>query len=161
EMNAELIATGHTLPVDGTSFDLRDGPTLSERVRGRTGDPANPSPADHRVAGYDDCYVVTRAPQDNLALCARVLAPESGRVMEVWSTEPALQFYTGLLPDEPLPGGPGKGGHAHFQQRGLCLEPQGYPNAPNCSGFPSAIYAPGQPRAGKTVYRFGVVPAAA
>ena len=160
EMNPELIATGNILPVDGTPFDLRGGAPLSQRVRGRTGTRASASPADDRVDGYDGCYVVKRSSQDALALCATVKAPGSGRVMEVWSTEPALQFYTGLLPHEALPGGPGKGGHAYFHQSGLCLEPQGYPNAPNCPGFPSAVYAPGMPRAGKTVYRFGVTTAA-
>lgn len=78
--------------------------------------------------------------------------------MEVWSTEPAMQFYTGLLQQEPMAGGPGKGGRACFQQQGLCFEPQAYPNAPNCPAFRSAVYAPGQSRAGTTVYRFRTQP---
>jgi hypothetical protein len=85
-------------------------------------------------------------------LCARLKAPKTGRVMEVWSTEPALQFYTGLLPLKTLPGGPGKSGQAYFPQHGLCFEPQGYPNAPNFPAFPSAVYLPGQPRAGRELW---------
>ncbi len=159
-MSPELIATGEILPVDQTPFDFRQGAALSTRVRGRDGAAGIP-PADDRVDGYDGCYLVKRSPEAGLALCASVRAPASGRVMEVWSTEPTLQFYTGLLPREPMPGGPGKSGFAYFQQQSLCLEPQGYPNAPNCPGFPSAVYLPGEPRVGKTVYRFGVAPVAA
>ncbi|UUZ70611.1 galactose mutarotase [Polaromonas sp. P2-4] len=149
-MNAELIATGEMLPVAGTPFDFRETTLLSTRVRGL--------PANEQVDGYDSCHLVKRSQSAetvaDMALCARASAPESGRVMEVWSTEPALQFYTGLLPQEPLAGGPGKSGHTYLQQQGLCFEPQGYPNAPNCPVFPSAVIQPGQSRRGKTVYRF-------
>lgn len=114
---------------------------------------------DTTPGGYDDCFLVNRAGIETgagrLALCARVKASQSGRVMEVWSTEPALQFYSGLRPQEALPGPPGKGGRTYFQQMGLCFEPEGYPNAPNCPAFPSAVCAPGKGRGGSTVYRFG------
>jgi aldose 1-epimerase len=59
-----------------------------------------------------------------------------------------------LKPMEALAGGPGKGGQRYFQQHGFCLEPQGYPNAPNLPNFPSAAYLPGQIRQGRTLYRF-------
>ena len=149
-MDGELVATGDILPVADTPFDFREAMRLNTRVRGL--------PTNDQVDGYDCCYRVKRSQSAktvaDMALCARVSAPESGRVMEVWSTEPALQFYTGLLPHEQLPGGAGKSGHAYFQQHGLCFEPQGYPNAPNCPEFPSALHAPGQARVGRTVYRF-------
>ena len=78
--------------------------------------------------------------------------------MQVWSTELALQFYTGLLLNEPLPGGPGKESARYLQQQSLCLEPQGYPNAPNLmhsyTDTASAVYAPSVSRSGQTVYRF-------
>ncbi|MBK5207449.1 MAG: galactose mutarotase [Polaromonas sp.] len=152
-MNAELVATGAILPVDQTPFDFRQATVLNTRVRGLATLPSTPW-----IDGYDSCYLVKPVTAGGLALCARVRAPESGRVMEVWSTEPAMQFYTGLLPREQLPGGPGKCGRPYFQQQGLCFEPQGYPNAPNCPAFSSAlassVYAPGQGRAGATVYRF-------
>lgn len=145
-MTPDLVATGALLPVDNTPLDLRQPTVLNTRI-----------PREERQ-GYDDCYLVSRAEAEGLALCARLKAPKTGRVMEVWSTEPALQFYTGLLPLQALPGGPGKSGQAYFPQHGLCFEPQGYPNAPNCPAFPSAVYLPGQPRAGSTVYRFSAGP---
>jgi aldose 1-epimerase len=147
-MTPELIATGKLLPVKGTPFDLRQPAVLDTRVR-------NPHAADG-VAGYDDCFEIDRATAGELALCARVSAPGSGRVMEVWSTEPTMQFYTGLLAGEPLAGGLGKGGRRYVQQQSLCFEPQGYPNAPNVPAFPSAVYAPRQSRYGRTLYRFSV-----
>ena len=166
-MTPELIATGELLPVENTLFDLRQPTLLSSRVRGPASaasakDPLQPQASGGERAwidGYDDCFLLNRAgAQDGLALCARLKAPESGRVMEVWSTEPALQFYTGLQPQEALPGPPGKGGRTYFQQMGFCFEPEGYPNAPNRPAFPSTLCEPGKRRSGSTVYRFGTEP---
>ncbi len=150
EMTPDLIATGGLLPVEGTPFDLRKPVVLNARV-------GTPQTVDG-VAGYDDCFEIDRsaAGGGELALCARVSAHASGRVMEVWSTEPTMQFYTGLIAGEPLAGGPGKGGRQYAQQQSLCFEPQGYPNAPNVPAFPSALYEPGKSRHGRTVYRFSV-----
>ncbi|WP_332775746.1 aldose epimerase family protein [Polaromonas sp.] len=157
-MTADLIATGDILPVADTPFDFRQATTLSTRVRGLSPRAAASLSAKEWVDGYDSCYLVNRSAAGALALCARVSAPESGRVMEVWSTEPTLQFYTGLLPQERLPGGQGKSGRAYFQQQGLCFEPQGHPNAPKRPEFPSAVHQPGQSRHGRTLYRFSTVP---
>ncbi|WP_309679407.1 aldose epimerase family protein [Polaromonas sp.] len=148
--DVDLIATGELLPVAGTVFDFREAALLRERV--------GASPENGKVEGYDCCYVIKPGDAGQLALCATVRAPESGRVMQVWSTEPSLQFYTGLLPQQALAGGAGKSGQTYFQQQGLCLEPQGYPNAPNCPAFPSAVYAPGKSRSATTIYRFGTHP---
>lgn len=180
-MTPELIATGALLPVENTAFDLRQPTLLSSRVRGlpavsgllAASGPAVGaavllnSSAGALLDGYDDCFLVNRTESGasaasvgaetgagRLALCARVRAPQTGRVMEVWSTEPALQFYTGLRPDEALPGPPGKGGRTYFEQMGFCFEPEGYPNAPNRPEFPSAVCEPGKRRTGRTVYRF-------
>ena len=146
ECTPELVATGGVLSVQDSAFDFRQAALLSARVPGM-------------LPGYDDCYVVDRSAQGGdasaLALCARVTSPQSGRSMEVWSTEPAVQFFTGLKPNEALAGGPGKGGQRYFQQHGFCLEPQGYPNAPNLPNFPSALYLPGHLRQGRTSYCFG------
>lgn len=147
-MTPQQVATGELLPVENTPFDLRLPTLLSQRVRGEPG----------TLDGYDDCFLVKRTGVPGLALCASVRAAHSGRVMQVWSTEPALQFYSGLQPQEALPGPPGKGGQTYFQQMGLCFEPQGYPNAPNCPAFASAVYAPGKKRCGTTIYRFGTEP---
>jgi len=152
-MTADLVATGDLQLVKDTLFDFRQPVLLASRVRGLS--PLSGA----SLPGYDSCYLVSPcAATGDLAFCARISAPQCGRVMEVWSTEPAMQFYTGLSPREKLPGGPGKNGQAYFQQQGLCLEPQGYPNAPNCAAFPSAIYEPGQSRRGRTVYRFSTQP---
>lgn len=155
-MNADLVVTGDILPVAHSAFDFRQPVVLGTRIRGHK--TLLPSTND-MVDGYDSCYLVNRPPGSGLALAARVSAPESGRVMEVWSTEPAMQFYTGLLPAEPLPGGPGKSGRIYRQQQGLCFEPQAYPNAPNCPVFPSSVYEVGENRSGTTLYRFGITPA--
>ena len=148
EMTPELIATGKLLPVAGTPFDFREPGVLATRVGKPQGDGG--------VAGYDDCFAIDRdtAQAGELALCARASAPASGRVMEVWSTEPTMQFYSGMVAGEPLAGGMGKGGRRYLQQQSLCFEPQAYPNAPNIPAFPSAVYQPGQPRRGRTLYRF-------
>ena len=157
EMTPDLIATGKLLPVTGTPMDFRQSAVLNARICGLTPGADATLSAKEWGYGYDSCYLVNRFAAGALALCARVSAPESGLVMEVWSTEPTLQFYTGLLPQEPLPGGQGKSGRAYCQQQSLCFEPQGYPNAPNRPEFPSAVYQPGQSRHGRTLYRFSTL----
>ena len=146
-MTDELVATGELQAVQGTAFDFRQAMPLSSRI-GQT------------VAGFDACYLVNRPGDDSqkaLTRIATVSSPKAKRSMEVWSTEPALQFYTGLQAGEPLAGGLGKGGVRYLQQQSFCLEPQGYPNAPNSENvlaYASSLYLPGQSRAGKTAYRF-------
>jgi aldose 1-epimerase len=142
--DAELINTGELLTAEGTAFDLRKPVRLETMVEAHQS----------VVTGYDTCYVLDKPEAGGLALAARVRAPTSGIVMDVLSTEPVMQFFTGLEAGVPLQGGPGKEGMIYCQQYGLCLEPQGYPNAPNCPEFPSAVIEPGQPYTAKTVYRF-------
>ena len=155
-MQPDLIATGKLLPVDNTLFDLRQAVLLNSRIYS---EPCGAGLNGQKLGGYDDCFLVKKSPTSNaltneLTLCARVNAPQTGRVMEVWSTEPALQFYTGVLALQPLASGPGKGGRTYLQHQGMCFEPQSYPNAPNCPAFPSSQYLPGQSRTGSTVYKF-------
>jgi aldose 1-epimerase len=159
-MTPQLIATGEVLPVEGTVYDLRAPVTLGSRI-GKPHPSGAPgiATAAQTFAGYDDCFLLKPAP-GQLTLCARVYAPESGRVMDVLSTEPALQFYTGVVAGQALAGGQGKLGRTYLQQQSLCLEPQGYPNAPNVPTFGTSVHEPGQARSGKTVYRFGVRAAA-
>ena len=154
-MTPDLIATGQILDVTGTPFDFRQSAPLAARIYGEAARSDSVASCDVRVMGYDCCYVVDGASENaSLALCARISAPRSGRVMEVWSTEPAVQFYTGLVAGEPLAGGPGKEGATYLQQQSFCVEPQGYPNAPNLPQFPTARYLPGIGRSGQTAYRF-------
>lgn len=141
-MTDDLVATGELLAVPGTLLDFQKPRAINALGQG----------------GYDCCYLLNKPAPHQLTLAAQVNAHASGRAMQVWSTEPTLQFYTGLLPNEPLPGGPGKGGAKYLQQQSLCLEPQGYPNAPKLMHrYPqaaSAVYAPGVSRSGQTVYAF-------
>lgn len=140
----DLVATGELEPVQGTAFDFRQAGLLASRIP-------------QVVAGYDHCYLVNRSQGSGLTQVARVTAPKARRSMEVWSTEPALQFYTGLQAGKPLSGGVGKGAVRYLQQQSFCLEPQGYPNAPNISNplaLAASTYLPGHTRRGKTVYKF-------
>ena len=88
---------------------------------------------------------------DGLTLAARVVEPESGRVMEVRTTEPAIQFYAGNFLDGTLTG---KGGVSYERRTGFCLETQHYPDAPNQDAFPSTILRPGETYSSRTVYAF-------
>lgn len=141
-MSDDLVATGELLPVAETRFNFLRPRAINVWGQG----------------GYDCCYLLNKPVPHQLTLAAQVSAQASGRSMQVWSTEPALQFFIGLLPGEPLPGSPGKGGARYLQQQSLCLEPQGYPNAPNLmQSYPanaSAAYMPGVCRRGETIYRF-------
>ena len=130
------IPTGELRDVSGTPFDFR----RATRIGARIGD------GDPQLAlghGYDHNYVLDRA-GPGLGLAARVRAPRSGRVMEVLTTEPGLQLYTGNLLDPP--------------HGGLCLETQRFPDSPNQPAFPSARLDPGQRYESTTVYRFSVEP---
>ena len=148
--SAQLVATGGVLPVTGTALDFCEPALLGQRLHREDSVLASNAV----VQGYDHCYLLKPSAVHGVSLAARVRSCSSGLVMEVWSTEPAMQLYTGLQAGEPLAGGPGKTGHAYLQQQSLCLEPQGYPNAPNCAAFPSSVHRPGESRGGKTLYRF-------
>ena len=89
----------------------------------------------------------------SLALAARVTESKSGRVMEVLTTEPGVQFYTGNFLDGSARG---KGGKTYQRRYGFCLETQGFPNAPNEPQFPPTVLRPGAAYRSRTVYAFGV-----
>jgi aldose 1-epimerase len=102
--------------------------------------------------GYDHNFVLNRKPGDaGLVLAARVYEPTSGRVMEVSTTQPAVQFYTGNFLDGTVTG---KQGHVYKRRNALCLETQHYPDSPNHSDFPSTILKPGETFHSKTVFKF-------
>ena len=107
----------------------------------------------HKVGGYDHTLVLRAGEPGALRHTATLHHPGSGRVMAVWSTEPALQLYSGNHLQ-----GIGKGGAVYGPRTGVCLEPQGYPDAPNHAHFPSAVLRPGQWRRGRIVYRFSSLP---
>jgi aldose 1-epimerase len=100
--------------------------------------------------GYDHNWVLNQT-DGKLSLAARVHDPESGRVLEVYTTEPGVQFYSGNFLDGTIKG---KGGQVYQKRAGLCLETQHFPDSPNRPDFPSTILKPGQTYATTTVYRF-------
>ena len=90
---------------------------------------------------------------DGPQLAARVVEPKSGRTLEVLTTEPGVQFYTGNFLDGTVKG---KGGAVYNRRDGLCLETQHFPDSPNQPSFPSTILKPGQTYQSKTVWKFGI-----
>lgn len=132
-----LIPTGAIEPVAGTPLDFTSPHAIGERI----GDV---------LGGYDHNFVIDGKP-GTLRRAARVEHEESGRVMEVWTTEPGLQFYTGNFLDGTLTG---KYGVTYEQHAGFCLEAQKYPDTPNHPNFPSSVLKPGEVYRQTTEYRF-------
>jgi aldose 1-epimerase len=138
-----LIPTGELRRVKGTPFDFTSPHAIGERV----------AAGDEQLAfggGYDHNWVLDRKGR-KLALAARVEEPVSGRIMEVLTTEPGIQFYCGNFLDGTLTG---KGGRPYPKRSGFCLETQHYPDSPNQPAFPSTLLNPGQPYESTTIYRF-------
>ncbi len=104
----------------------------------------------HQTKGYDHCYVLADGPQRRLQPQARTVDPASGRVMEIYTTEPGIQLYCGNF----LDGGPG--GNGYKQHEAFCLETQHFPDSPNQPKFPSTILRPGQTYHSTTVHKFSV-----
>ncbi len=144
--DAGQIPTGEIAPVDGTPFDFRRAKTIGSGQRS----------ADAQIVaakGYDHNFVLNRdgLAEGELGLAARVYEPRSGRVMEVWTTEPGLQFYAGNFLDATLVGASGR---LYRQSDGFALETQHFPDSPNKPGFPSTVLRPGERFESTTVYRF-------
>ena len=140
-----LIPTGELRPVDNTPFDFRSPTAIGARI----GD------NDEQLKfgnGYDHNWVFSKRIGD-LTLLARVTEPSSGRVLEVLSTEPGLQFYSGNFLDGTITG---KGGRVYQFRDGFCMEPQHYPDSPNHPNFPPVVLEPGQLYRNTIIYRFAV-----
>lgn len=142
-VDSTLIPTGELRPVKGTPFDF----TTPHRMGARIG-------ADDEQLkfglGYDHNWVGDKEP-GVLGLIARVHEPTSGRIMEVLSTEPGVQFYSGNFLDGTLTG---KGGWVYARRNGFCLEPQHFPDSPNQPAFPSTVLRPGETYKNSIIYRF-------
>lgn len=168
-----LIPTGELAPVEGTPFDFRLPHAIGERIE-------TDHPQIRFGGGYDHNFVLAgegsgtpggeardsgggwagavpgsldRGEFGKLVPAARVVEPSSGRVMEVYTTEPGIQFYSGNFLDGSLTG---KGGAVYRFRTGFCLETQHFPDSPNQPAFPSTILRPGEEYRSRTVYRFGV-----
>jgi aldose 1-epimerase len=142
-VDAGLIPTGELRPVAGTPFDFRKPTAIGSRIE--------QNEEQLKLGkGYDHNWVLNRS-GNGLSLAARVEEPTSGRVMEVHTTELAIQFYTGNFLDGTLKG---KGGKAYGHRSAFCLETQHYPDSPNKPAFPSTELKPGQTYHSTTVYKF-------
>jgi aldose 1-epimerase len=122
--------------------DFREPHAIGERIAQIPGTPG----------GYDHNFVVDGA-AGTLRKAATVKDPGSGRVMEVWTTEPGIQFYTGNFLDGTLTG---KGGTVYQKNMALCLEAQKFPDSPNKPNFPNSILKPGETYTQTTVHKFSV-----
>ena len=139
-----LIPTGELKAVEGTPLDFRQPHKIGERI----GDIKEA----HFAGGYDHCIVLNQRKKGEMTLCAKVIEPESGRTMTIWTTEPGVQFYSGnFLNGKMKAFGVEYGKHAAF-----CLETQHYPNSPNVPSFPSTVLEPGETFRSTTIHQFGV-----
>ncbi|MBD3413521.1 MAG: galactose-1-epimerase [Candidatus Aminicenantes bacterium] len=136
-VNSELIPTGEILPVKDTPFDFTSLTRIGERI-------------DQVQSGYDHNFVLN-GEKGTLKLAARVIEPDSGRVMEIRTTDPGIQFYSGNFLDGSIQG---KSGKVYKQHYGFCLEPQHFPDSPNNPSFPSSILEPGEKYTKTTVISF-------
>jgi aldose 1-epimerase len=144
-VDSHLIPTGEYLDVAGTPFDFRTPTAIGARIN-------DPNQILQYGPGYDDNWVINNPP-GQLGLQARVTDPNSGRVMEVWSDQPGLQFYTGNFLDGTLVG---KDGKVYTRRSAFTMEPQDYPDAPNHPDFPSCVLRPGQTYHNTIEYKFSV-----
>ncbi len=144
-VDSTLIPTGELRPVAGTPFDFRTPTAIGARVNAD----------DEQIrfgGGYDHNWVINK-PAGELGVAARVTEPTTGRVLEVLSTEPGLQFYCGNFLDGTLKG---KGGWVYQHRNGFCMEPQHFPNSPNQPDFPSVVLKPDQTYRNTIIYKFSV-----
>jgi aldose 1-epimerase len=142
-VDAGLIPLGTLQPVDGTPLDFRTPTAIGARI--------DADDAQLKLGpGYDHNWVINKKPSE-LSLMAHVSEPASGRVMEVWSTEPGLQFYSGNFLDGTITG---KGGWVYQKHDAFCMEPQHYPDSPNKPQFPSTELKPGETYQSTIIYRF-------
>lgn len=141
------IPTGEIAPVAGTPFDFRRPKVIGPGQR-------SAHPEILMAKGYDHNFVLNRGGLDvgELGLAARVYEARTGRIMEVWTTEPGVQFYAGNVLDTTLVG---TSGRLYRQSDGLALETQHFPDSPNQPRFPSTLLRPGERFVSTTVYRFG------
>lgn len=142
-VDSTLIPNGDLQPVEGTPFDFRQPTAIGARIDGD-------SQQLEFGLGYDHNWVLARR-TEGLELAASLYEPSSGRLMQVLTTEPGLQFYSGNFLDGS---NVGKGGMVYRHRYGLCLETQHFPDSPNQPDFPSTVLLPGEVYESSTVYRF-------
>jgi len=153
EMNADqfvqvddtLIPTGEILPVGDTPLDFRKMSRIGDKVDSDFNQIVS-------AGGIDQSFVINHDREGDLTLAATVRSPESGRVLKVYTTEPAAHFYSGNFLDGSIIG---KGGQPYHHRTAFCMETQHYPDSPNHPHFPSTLLMPGNVFSSKTIYKFG------
>lgn len=141
-----LIPTGELKDVTGTPFDFRKPTVIGSRINDK----------DEQLKlgkGYDHNFVLNRS-ANGLVMAARAVDPASGRALEVWTTEPGVQFYTGNFLDGSVTG---KNATNYAQRTGFCLETQHYPDSPNHPDFPTTVLKPGEEYKSTTVWKMRFV----
>jgi aldose 1-epimerase len=139
-----LIPTGEIVPVDGTPVDFRKAHQVGERM--------GQIKEKQFGGGYDHCLVVNHQRPGDLAFCAKLKDPQSGRTMEVFTTQPGVQIFSAnFQPSLHAPGG-----YVYPRHLGLCLEAQHFPDSPNKPQFPSTELKPGETYRATTIHKFGV-----
>ena len=143
-VNEVLIPTGEQLAVAGTPMDFQQPTLIGERVN-----------EDYEQLkfghGYDHNWILKRKTANDLELAATVYEPQSGRLLEVWTPEPGIQFYGGNFFDGSMIG---KGGKSYEYRASLALETQHFPDSPNHPEFPSTVLMPGETYHHVCVYKF-------
>lgn len=144
-LDASLMPTGEIRPVDGSVFDFRAPRLIGDGLH------ASHDAQVSLAGGYDHYWVLDGTAGDGMRLAARLHDPASGRVLELITDQPGLQFYSGNFLDGSVVG---KSGTRHHAQHGLCLEPQAFPDAVNRPQFPSIRLDPGDTYRNRIAYRF-------
>lgn len=144
-IDAGSIPLGRLAPVAGTPFDFRSPQPIGARI----------GEGDEQLrngGGYDHCFVLNKPAPGAMSRAARVRDPGSGRVLELFTQEPGVQFYSGNFLDGSLAGK----GQVYAYRSGFCLEPQHFPDSPNQPAFPNTILRPGEVYATESRFRFSV-----
>lgn len=139
-----LIPTGELRSIKDTPMDFTHSTAIGARIN------EDYEQLQFGPGGYDHNWVLNES-EESLVLAARVSESGTGRIMEVYTTEPAIQFYTGNFLDGSITG---KGGNVYKQRYGFCLETQHYPDSPNKPDFPSTVLKPGETYTSTTIYKF-------
>jgi len=134
-----LIPLGQPMSVADTAMDFRDGTKIGARI-------------DQVEEGYDHCYVLNKPRDAEMPLAARLSDPQTGRVMEIYTTQPGVQLYTGNFLDGSL----SAHGNTYNKHAAVCLETQHFPDSPNQPQFPSTVLRPGEKYHQRTVHKFYV-----
>ena len=145
-IDSTLIPTGEIATVENTPFDFRKPTRIGDRIDSK----------DKQIKfglGYDINYVLMRSAGETTVLAASVYEPESGRLLQVYTDQPGIQFYSGNFLDGKYPG---KNGKTYGYRSGFCLETQHFPNSPNQPKFPSVLLNPDQVYSHSCIYKFSI-----